>query len=65
MAQPGASLADARATWAEIARLHARLAAEADRGEPGASEALTVETEAWERRRAALAARLGGDEAAE
>lgn len=63
--RPEASLADARATWAENAGLHARYAAAAEPGEPKAPETLTAEPEAWERRKAALAQRLGGDEAAE
>ena len=60
-----ASLADARATWAENANLHTRSAADAGPVETGKPETLTAEPEAWERRKAALAQRLGGDEAAE
>jgi DNA primase len=66
LARPEAPLAEARAAWVETARLRERLAS---RDEPGAppveAEALTAEPDAWERRKAQLAARLGGDEAAE
>jgi DNA primase len=65
LVRPEAALADVRAAWAENARLHARLAARDDPGKAGEAETLTAESEAWERRRAALEARLGGDEAAE
>ncbi|MBM3732618.1 MAG: DNA primase [Acidimicrobiia bacterium] len=68
LAQPETPVADARAAWAETARRHARLAArsapEAGTGTDHA-DSLTAESEAWERRRAALEAGLGGDEAAE
>jgi DNA primase len=67
LAQPEAPLADVRAAWAETARRHARLTARDASPGSGTEEAdsLTAESEAWERRRAALEAGLGGDEAAE
>jgi DNA primase len=67
LARPEAPLADARAAWAETAQRLARLAARDAPSGGGSDEAdsLTAESEAWERRRAALEAGLGGDEAAE
>lgn len=67
LARPEAPLADARAAWTETARRLARLAARDAPSGGGSDEAesLTAESEAWERRRAALEAGLGGDEAAE
>ncbi|MSO85416.1 MAG: DNA primase [Rhodospirillales bacterium] len=73
--RPDASLADARATWAENAGLHARLversaraspqATAAGGGDPKDPEALTTQAEAWERRQVALDAPNHSDEAAE
>jgi hypothetical protein len=65
LVRPEASLADARATWAENAGLHARLAAEAGAREAVDSEALTLEPETWERLRAKKDAPNQGNEAAE
>lgn len=64
MVQPDAPLAEARATWLENVHLHAHgreePASPASEGEDGA-----LTEESWERRRAALAARLSNGEAAE
>jgi DNA primase len=65
LVRPEASLADARATWAENASLHLRLAAAAGPGEPREPETLTVEADAWERLRVTLDAPNQSDEAAE
>ncbi len=65
LVRPEAAFADVRAAWAENARLHARLAAKDDPGKVAEAETVTAQSEAWERRRAALAAGLGSDEAAE